>query len=87
MLHFEKVSRFNDEEITMPMRKTSNSAGYDFAVAEDTVIPPMDEQMGKLMHCAMNKENIHIGDVITLEEFAEMTKATKAKPTLVSTGV
>ena len=29
MLHFEKVSRFNDEEITMPMRKTGNSAGYD----------------------------------------------------------
>jgi dUTP pyrophosphatase len=87
MLHFEKVSRFNDEEITMPMRKTSNSAGYDFAVAEDIVIPPMDEQMGRLMHHAMNRENIHIGDVITLEEFAEMTKATKAKPTLVSTGV
>jgi dUTP pyrophosphatase len=43
--------------------------------------------MGKLMHCAMNRENIHIGDVITLEELAEMTKATKAKPTLVSTGV
>lgn len=84
MIKFEKVSRFKDVDLIMPSRKTSNSAGYDFAVAEDIIIPPMDEQMGKLMS--------EIGLMatqapLTLDELAAATKGTKAKPTLVSTGM
>ena len=43
MAKFEKVSRFADVDIAMPERKTAKSAGYDFVVAEDIVLPPYDE--------------------------------------------
>jgi len=38
-IYFEKVSRFSDVNLPMPERKTAKSAGYDFTVAEDVVIP------------------------------------------------
>ena len=41
MIKFEKVKKFADVDFNLPVRKTSNSAGYDFEVAEDIVIPPM----------------------------------------------
>lgn len=103
MAHFEKVSRFDGEAITMPVRKTASSAGYDFVVAEDTIIPSYDNCL-----IAMNIEGgidpaFDLGDVFdaffgekktetkhhiyTLDEVAAITKKTKAKPTLVSTGM
>lgn len=42
MAGFEKVSRFADVDIPMPMRKTDKSAGYDMVVAEDTVVQPYE---------------------------------------------
>ena len=39
MAKFEKVSRYADKEIVMPVRKTSQSAGYDLVAAEDYIIP------------------------------------------------
>lgn len=42
MVKFAKVSRFKDADIPLPSRATANSAGYDFVVAEDTIIPPYD---------------------------------------------
>lgn len=41
-VRFEKVKRFADVDIKLPMRATKESAGYDFEVAEDIVIPPYD---------------------------------------------
>lgn len=103
MAHFEKVSRFDGEAIAMPVRKTASSAGYDFVVAEDTIIPSYDNCL-----IAMNVEGgidpaFDLGDVFdaffgekkteakhhiyTLDEVAAITKKTKAKPTLVSTGM
>ena len=38
-IKFEKVSRFAETDISLPVRKTKASAGYDFEVAEDIVIP------------------------------------------------
>lgn len=38
---FEKVSRLDDEEIVMPVRKTGASAGYDLAAADDYIIPSL----------------------------------------------
>ena len=43
MIKFEKVSRLKDEDFNLPIRKTANSAGYDFEVAEDIIIPPYTE--------------------------------------------
>ena len=37
---FEKISKYTEDEgIIIPTRKTKCSAGYDFCVAEDTVVP------------------------------------------------
>lgn len=41
-MHFEKVKRFENEDIKLPVRATASSAGYDFYVAEDIIIPPYD---------------------------------------------
>ena len=76
---FEAVSRFaEDAEMLIPKRGTAASAGYDFVVAEDIVVPSyMDVFNGwRYDYRTYN-----------LNEIAAMTKATKAKPTLVSSGV
>ena len=82
MIKFEKVKRFNDVELEMPTRKTANSAGYDFVVAEDTVIPTWTSQL-----MALVKSTPQPKEPYSLDELAVLTKQTKAKPTLVSTGM
>ena len=81
MIKFEKVSRFTNVDLNLPVRKTANSAGYDFEVAEDIIVPTyMSNVMSLCEHtlpaCAME-----------LNTLSHITKSTKAKPTLVSTGV
>lgn len=77
---FEAVSRFAaDEEMLMPRRGTAASAGYDFVVAEDIVIPPYVSLMSEI--------NAPECQPVTLAEMAALTKRTGAKPTLVSTGI
>lgn len=82
MIKFKKVKRFADVEFDMPSRKTANSAGYDMVVAEDIVIPAHTHQL-----LDMAKFSPLPIEAYTLEEMAKLTKQTKAKPTLVSTGV
>jgi len=82
MAKFEKVSRFKDEELLMPERKTAKSAGYDMAVAEDIIIIPYEEHIGRMIYAAPSN-----GEAIDLNEMAARTKAYKTKPTLVSTGM
>ena len=37
---FKKISKYQDDpDIILPTRKTKSSAGYDFYVAEDTIVP------------------------------------------------
>ena len=83
MIKFEKVSRLTDADFNLPVRKTANSAGYDFEVAEDVTIPTWTSH---LMSMSKPIEDLPIKG-ITLEWLAKRTKETKAKPTLVSTGV
>lgn len=82
MIKFEKVSRFADADFNLPVRKTKNSAGYDFEVAEDICIPTWTSQL-----MALAKATPQPKEPYSLEEMATLTKQTKAKPTLVSTGV
>lgn len=82
MAKFEKVSRFNEVELPMPVRKTAHSAGYDFVVAEDITIEPWTE-----MFNLMNMNTNTAGAPLTLEDVALVTKTFKAKPSLVSTGM
>ena len=83
MIKFEKVSRFADADFNLPVRKTKNSAGYDFEVAEDIIIPTWTSHLIEL-----GKVNTTVTEPpVPLDILASWTKATKAKPTLVSTGV
>ena len=82
MIKFEKVSRFAAADFNLPVRKTKSSAGYDFEVAEDIVIPTHTHQL-----LDMAKFSPQPVEAYTLEEMAKLTKSTKAKPTLVPTGV
>ena len=82
MIKFEKVKRFADADFNLPVRKTKNSAGYDFEVAEDICIPTWTSQL-----MALAKMTPQPKEPYSLDEMAALTKQTKAKPTLVSTGI
>lgn len=82
MIRFEKVKRFADADFNLPVRKTKNSAGYDFEVAEDICIPTWTSQL-----LALAKMTPQPKEPYSLDEMAALTKQIKAKPTLVSTGV
>ena len=79
MVEFEKVARFSNVDFPMPMRKTAKSAGYDFAVAEDIIIPPYADLVDRMKH--------KMYDLYDLKQMAALTKEKNAKPSLVSTGV
>ena len=88
MARFEKVSKYNEVDINLPHRKTSQSAGYDFEVAEDIIIPAYDVQHDKMLGFAHDCEIIDWKlPTYTLNEIALITKDTKVKPTLVPTGI
>ena len=80
-MKFEIVSKYADAGLSLPVRKTKASAGYDFQVAEDIIVPSFLRLEDKMVSYA---------DIVygrTLGEIAKITKATKAKPTLVPTGI
>lgn len=81
-VYFEKVKGYEDINLLMPERKTSGSAGYDFAVAEDTVIPSYYSLMEKLKASVSPSTQ-----TLTLDEMSACTKVSGAKPTLVPTGI
>lgn len=92
MAKFEKVSKFAEVDINLPVRKTADSAGYDMEVAEDIVIPSSltwQRVLAEEVADVFVNENGHdfVIRALTLDEMAALTKRTKAKPTLVSTGM
>lgn len=93
MAKFEKVSKFADVDINLPQRKTAQSAGYDFEVAEDIIIPSYYSLI-ETMNREYRNEPVVEGDsfiyyrpVFDLDNLATITKRLKTKPTLVSTGM
>ena len=82
-MNFEKVSKYaNDENLHLPVRKTTDSAGYDFEASETIVVPSYLKLMDKMFHLPYNKEQL-----ITLQEMQQITKANNLKPTLIPTGI
>ena len=79
MIKFERVSKYPDAVI--PTRSTANSAGYDFTVAEDIVIPSYSNQMSEMVQWDRT------GHIYTLTEMANFTKQLKIKPILIPTGI
>lgn len=80
---FEKVSKYADADLAMPVRKTGKSAGYDLAAAEDYIIPSFFQMYNDV------KELWPVADdeYVSMELMAEFTKKTGFRPTLVSTGM
>lgn len=91
MAKFEKVSKFANVDINLPVRKTADSAGYDMEVAEDVIIPSYQnliQAMTSIIPQHSISENNEITlNVFSLEEMGKITKTLGIKPTLVSTGV
>ena len=89
--YFEKVSKFAAPDLNLPVRKTKNSAGYDFEVAEDIVVPSYEDLGSKLdrdyKEMVRDRKDLPPIGMLRLEDVAKITKITKIKPTLVSTGV
>lgn len=83
-MKFEFTEQFAAAGLKLPERKTSGAAGYDFMVAEDTIIPSYTRLWGKLQKAGQDAE---IKEPLSLQEMAALTKYKGAKPTLVPTGV
>jgi dUTP pyrophosphatase len=84
MAKFETISKYAGHNELIPVRKTQEAAGYDFVVAEDTLIPPFEYLMNEIVSYI---GVTHIDEPMTLEEIAKVTKAADAKVTLIPTGV
>ena len=84
MIKFEKVAKYADVDINLPQRKTTGSAGYDMEVAEDIIIPSIFKHWEDLQ---MFVASTGMKEPFDLDTMAKITKDTKAKPTLVPTGV
>ena len=84
-MRFEKISKYADDNgIIIPVRKTKGSAGYDFYVAEDTIVDSMDTKCIRIAEEVMRQG---LGMPLTLDEMADITKAANARTTLVPTGI
>lgn len=83
MSYFEKVSKYADADIAMPIRKTGDSAGYDMVAAEDYIIP----SLWQMIPNALEDWPVPEDEYVTMEQMAAFTKASGFKPTLVSTGM
>lgn len=83
MAKFEKVSKYADADIAMPVRKTKDSAGYDMVAAEDYIIPSVWQMVAE----ATEVWPVPADEYVSLEMMAKFTKETGFKPTLVSTGM
>lgn len=82
-MKFEVVSKYADAGLSLPVRKTKASAGYDFQVAEDTIIPSYGQEYNRVYHnYYSNCEN-----PVSLTRINEITKDEKFRPTLVPTGI
>lgn len=87
---FELVSKYTDKAL-LPVRSTKNSAGYDFFVAEDIIVPSYFKLMEMLNNGIAENEKtpgftFSQDTPITLDAMAAHTKGS-LRPTLVPTGV
>jgi dUTP pyrophosphatase len=82
-MKFEVISKYADAELKLPVRKTKASAGYDFQVAEDTIVPSYHGLIAKMR----NATQFCVNGLYSLDDVARVSKDFRAKPTLVPTGI
>ena len=82
MRRFEFVTKYKDSGLSLPERKTKDSAGYDFIVAEDTIVPSYYYMHQKIVdNLGVQKYPLSLNDV------SRITKQYNSRLTLVPTGV
>ena len=86
MAHFEVVSKYADAGLTLPVRATAYSAGYDMCAAEDIIIPPYEDMIECMIEGWLTRPPIQ-GFVFDLAAMADYTKEKGARPTLIPTGM
>lgn len=84
---FELISQYEGHNELIPQRATWDSAGYDFVVAEDTIIPAYFKPESGGFDYLNIRMNFPFDHTVTLDELAAETKKLKVKPTLVPTGI
>lgn len=97
---FQCVEQYKgEEELLIPKRATAGSAGYDFVVAADTIVPAMERQFYEFekRYTAYVKERFQSFEdykqtetedgSLSLDRLKQFCKLWKIKPTLVPTGV
>lgn len=84
-IKFEFIDKYKDAGLTLPVRKTANSAGYDFVCAEDTVVP----SIFVMTNSVKDALTVPIGDdeYLNLKTMAKLTKESGFRPTLIPTGI
>ena len=82
MAKFEIVSKYSGNGLSLPTRETGQSAGYDFCVAEDIIVPSFFNIPNEIL-----KKEEFIKSKYTLDEIGALYKENKYKPTLVPTGI
>lgn len=86
MAKFEIVSKYVDAGLTLPVRATAYSAGYDLSAAEDIIIPPYEDIMECMIEGWVNCLP-KAGFVFDLTTMADYTGKISARPTLIPTGI
>ena len=65
-MKFEIVSKYENAGLSLPVRKTKASAGYDFQVAEDITIPSYYSLCNELAAAQITTEYCD-DEILTLE--------------------
>lgn len=77
---FEVVSRYQGKGIKLPQKQTEWAAGYDFAAAEDFVLPSVWQlNFIKLFRYILNEHTLSVKDFMKVES--------SLRPLLVPTGI
>lgn len=90
MSKFELIKDYKDNDELLPRRATDGSVGYDFFVAQDTVVPSILGHQDNMYFKYLPDEKEYVYHhrlTLSLDEMADLTKETKARPTLVPTGI
>jgi len=84
MAKFEIVSKYADAGLNLPVRATAHSAGYDFEVAEDIVVLPINKSCEMIDN---NTPDEYFDRPLSLDIISNMTKELETRPVLIPTGI
>ena len=82
-MKFEICSKYADADLILPIRKTTSSAGYDFQIAVDTLVPSYIQELNRVYgQCYQVRK-----ELMDLSRISDITKSKDFRPTLVPTGI